>query len=336
MNHTIFTLKKEDLTLTQVKELALLMQNENFEVKGISSPPSDYFEQLLQTQHSKYGDSLWALCLARDRIIGYGNVSWKTEGYDLKSAKAWVYYLQSEKKDEFKREILEKMLHSLPSHINHVRINHSAKKEPNFLEKMGYKAVFNKRRSVLDLKILNTAKIKSKAEEMRKKVSSLGYEIVIFQNGHFSHLDISSFAKLVGDVSESMPLEGLKKKDRRVTEEMIYSTYEKLRKKRNEIVTVIAMKGKMAVGYSEVIIEIFQKDIARQKNTGVSRAERGNKLGLTMKYQLLDYLLSKTTAEFLVASTALSNSFMIRINEELGFKELALERLYEISLEDFR
>ena len=336
MSEHISIVKKEELTSEQVKELALLMQEENFEVKGISPPPSDYFEQLLLTKHTKYGDSLWGLCLVGDKIVGYGNISWKTEGFDLENAKAWIFYSLNERKDEIKTELFEKLLQSLPNHLKSVRMNHSTKKEANFIEKMGYKAVFNKRRSMLDLKTLNPSEIKLKAEEMRKRASSLGFEIVIFQNGDFSPLDVSSFAKLVSHISESMPLEGLKEKNRSVTDEMIYTMYDKLRKKENEIITVIAMKGKVSVGYSEALIEPFQKDIARQKNTGVDQAERGNKLGLTMKYHLLDYLLSETTVEFLVASTALSNSFMINVNEKLGFKELAIERIYEIRLDDFR
>ncbi len=157
--------------------------------------------------------------------------------------------------------------------------------------------------------------------------------MLIFQNGHFLPLNLSELAEMIGHISESMPSEGLKPRDRRVTEKILYSQYDKLRKKGNKIITVVALKGKVPVGYSEAIIDPYQKGIARQKNTGVNQAERGNKLGITMKYHLIDYLLSETTAEFVVASTALSNSFMININEKLGFKELTLERIYEISLD---
>ena len=334
-NHTVSILKKEEITLDQVEKLALLMQKENLEVKGLKPPPSDYFEQLLKTEHSKYGGSLWGLYFASDELVGYGAISWKTKGFDLENAKAWIYCDQ-ERNGEIKRIILEKLLQSLPNHLKSVRINHSAKKEPNFLEKMGYQAVFNKRRSILDLKTLNSTEIRLKASELRRKAVSLGYEIIIFQNGYFSALEFLPFAKLVSHVSDSMPSEGLIKKDRSVTGEIISSAYEALRKKGNEITTVIIMKGKVPVGYSEAVIDPFQKDVARQKNTGVDQAERGKKLGLTMKYHLLDYLLSETNAEFLVASTALSNIFMININEKLGFKELALERTYELSLEDYR
>ena len=65
------------------------------------------------------------------------------------------------------------------------------------------------------------------------------------------------------------------------------------------------------------MISQFQPEVARQGDTGILKSHRGNGLGLAVKYQMLEKLLSETDAKYWRTGNAGSNEHMLRINRLL-------------------
>ncbi len=85
---------------------------------------------------------------------------------------------------------------------------------------------------------------------------------------------------------------------------------------------------------TEVEINKYLKPVAWQRLTGVVSTHRGNNLGLTLKYMVLQRLLERAEVEYWYTDNAGTNKYMIRINDILRYKEWLKGFLYEIEIDE--
>lgn len=103
-----------------------------------------------------------------------------------------------------------------------------------------------------------------------------------------------------------------------------------------ESFTIVAVDRSTSkpIAMTEIWNKFEAPDVANQSDTGVIFEHRGKKLGLTLKYQMLDYLLtSEGTKNVKLWSTgnAASNKHMLAINDELNYKEDGIWKVFYLS-----
>ncbi len=237
------------------------------------------------------------------------------------------------------KKLLKFLIHNIPYNFTtfefHIRADLDPKLEL-FLLSIGSELVYTARRSATNLKKFNVAEISNKAKELQIKASQNGFSFIFIKNGSFG-LDIpfsfDDFVDLVGQIKNSIPREDRENNQIVLTSEKLKEKYEKYSPHIQEYYTWIAYDSftKKPIAFTESQYNINKPDIISQEETGVLSEYRGHKLGLTLKYKMLEYLLkSKKTKNAIYWSTsnAQSNKYMIAINNELNFYENAIFKVF--------
>lgn len=103
------------------------------------------------------------------------------------------------------------------------------------------------------------------------------------------------------------------------------------------IYILIENSSGLPIAYTETWFFSSQRDLATQGDTGVLHDYRGKKLGIVLKYKMLDKILAdpRNASIFYWGTTnASSNLHMIRINTELDYKVNGIWNVYEYSREN--
>ena len=89
----------------------------------------------------------------------------------------------------------------------------------------------------------------------------------------------------------------------------------------------------VVAGFSEIVLPAGDPTRARQSDTAVLKAHRGRGLGLWVKAAMLQWLLgAHPEVQEVATACAVSNTHMIAINEQLGFRPHGGERHYQLAL----
>lgn len=100
------------------------------------------------------------------------------------------------------------------------------------------------------------------------------------------------------------------------------------------VVAVYAASGDV-VGLTEVAFHPHRSDRAYQGDTVVLPEHRGHRLGVAMKSHMLRWLArERPELREIRTSTGASNVYMVRVNHELGFKDLREQVVVKASLVD--
>ncbi|WP_052433391.1 N-acetyltransferase [Streptacidiphilus carbonis] len=91
--------------------------------------------------------------------------------------------------------------------------------------------------------------------------------------------------------------------------------------------------AEVVAGFSEIVLEGGGSSGARQSDTVVLREHRGRGLGLWVKAAMLEWLIgAHPEIEEVVTECLVTNTHMIAINEQLGFRSVQGERYYQLGL----
>ena len=99
---------------------------------------------------------------------------------------------------------------------------------------------------------------------------------------------------------------------------------------------VIDKKKNEPVGFTTSVIGNYQPHVAWQWETGVLHGHRVNRLGLALKYQMLEKLLASPETKFWSTESYSSNIHMHRINKILGFKKWSSELFIDFSKDELQ
>jgi GNAT superfamily N-acetyltransferase len=210
--------------------------------------------------------------------------------------------------------------------------------------KIAIKHSFTGRRSTVYLQNCNLDTISKKALELKMKAGFNGYSLYLVDNIDFSNVPFSrvQFVKLMQDLINDMPREDSQLEDLILNEKdyMNWYKFDKENKMTYWIYIAVDLKTNMPVAMTETRIWEEVPEISYVNDTGVIKAHRGKQLGLTLKYLMLERLLTheKTKGKVLywITFNAGSNKHMISINNELQYIESGITTQYEISIYEFQ
>lgn len=143
-----------------------------------------------------------------------------------------------------------------------------------------------------------------------------------FWQGLYDPEDIEGTARLQ-DVMNDAPRDDLELEDRHVSTEDLERDQKEMEARGDSAWTAYARhkaSGELA-GYSCINFSHHRKDLLYQADTGVKPEYRGNRLGRALKAMMLERILKECPqAKRIQTLNASSNSYMLSINDALGFK----------------
>ncbi len=286
-------------------------------------------------------------------ILGYATLGINT-GLDNLDRSSFHVYVQPEYRNQgIAKRILETLIEYIPDNITvmstSIRKYKSAEaSNPLFklrehLEKNGGKNVLSDRSSASLIKEFNPDDVLEEANKLKITANDKGYDIYYVENVKFAEvpeIDFSSYIKMVERIWNDMPREDGSWEDTVMTEEHYLSYFNDLDELGRTIWTFVAVHRETGkpIALSETALENDIPELSQQWDTGVLSEHRGNRLGLTLKYQILSKLLNderSKSVEYWVTENAHSNEHMLNINDILGYKELSTFEIFEFNRKEF-
>ncbi|MHA2100778.1 MAG: GNAT family N-acetyltransferase, partial [Candidatus Kariarchaeaceae archaeon] len=262
----------------------------------------------------------------------------KNDNLDLAKIQG-IYVIEKFRNQGIGRKLLEEFVNSLPSQIS--KFASWAIKDTegqNFLENLlDEKPKHKVRQSVSEIRYFDKNEVVKKSAELRAEAEKNGFQIIYIGDAQFeTRVNLSKYIPAYQSIFDDTPLEELTWERELFTEEKFLEKYKSHLVLGYNYHTFVALKGDEVAGMTDVQINNMQPLVAEQLITGVIRNFRGNKLGLTLKYQMLEKLITDTDVKYWETDNAGSNEHMIRINNELGFKEWLIGYMYETQLSDLQ
>jgi GNAT superfamily N-acetyltransferase len=203
---------------------------------------------------------------------------------------------------------------------------------PAFATRLGATRALDEIRRMLDLDLLDEARLDALEAEARSR--SAGYETLSWIGSIPEDL-VDDYAQLMTQMSMDAPMGELDwepeawdavrvREQERLTSE----------KRRTRLMTAVRheQSGRL-VGFSSIGVSQLQADLAYQWDTIVLREHRGHRLGMLAKVVNTRLLLKELPeARRIVTWNAETNAHMVAINDALGFRpvERLAEWVYEI------
>ncbi|MCY3411553.1 MAG: hypothetical protein INQ03_07990 [Candidatus Heimdallarchaeota archaeon] len=205
--------------------------------------------------------------------------------------------------------------------------------------KRGYTGTYNGAR----MDQYNRDEVSKETALLRAAAEQKGYTFLIIHNGRFKSepsLHYPSYLQLVERIWNDMPREDADWEDETCSEELHQSLFEHIEKKKEQVITVIAMHQETGqpIGFTETWFSDYNPGRIIQEDTGVLAEHRGHQLGLTLKYIMLDLMLHHeryAQAKYWTTGNASRNAPMLRINNILGYETLFKQIGYSVPLEDY-
>jgi L-amino acid N-acyltransferase YncA len=243
------------------------------------------------------------------------------------------------------------MLQEIPESITlisiHVRKiteenNHRFQLE-DYLKRIGGTMVIADRSSASDISQFNPDDVQKEAKLLQIKAEEMGYDIYLVENGKYSEvkeINYPRYVKMLERIWNDMPRDDATWEDEVLTEEHHQVWYRECEILGKTAWTFVAVdrESRLPIALTESWLEEDVPELSWQDDTGVLAEHRGRNLGLTLKYQMLARLLThekSQSVKYWTTGNANSNSHMLRINDILGYKEVAIYHMYEFDRKEF-
>lgn len=323
-----------------LEQLPVLMQDMQRMGYGLPPASTDNFVMRLAVDIPKHIQETWIIATVSDKLTGYCTAT-RTIAYENTNRVFlnYVYVIKAMRERGIGKKIVNVLLEQLPSEVSILEywaIEKTAGQE--FMKAVFQKpAAFTVRQSASEVRNFDLIKIQTTVQKLVSNAESKNYELLFIDDADFENVvNLEEYIQATEAIYNDMPLEELTLEKTVIDEDRFLQGYESGKKTGNRYMTFVALyQGKIAA-MTEVMINKFQEHVAWQKITGVVKEHRGNRLGLTLKFQMLDKLLRDTEAKYWFTDNSGTNIHMIRINDELGFKELPKGFVYEIAIKEIR
>ena len=315
-------------------------------------PDIEFYQARYSLIPFPFDEQNYILIENENKIIGHGIMSTNTR-LNSEMAFIFVYIIPEYRGHKISKLVINHLLKTIPVRVKTVFFPIRADEyAPNYdfrkslinhvLSKVG-PVTFKARRSTSDLTRFKKEEITSKAETLKNEAVRKGFSFEFvegrpdFEKLAFSEADYIAFLE---SIDNDMPRENASFEDIKLTSEMFnyrFDILKPLKRKRWHYIAIHNQSNK-PVGLTEIIFNHTNPIVIHQGDTGVFHKYRGNKLGLTLKYMMLAKILTSIatiTAKNWTTFNAASNSYMIKINDDLGYKEDALWYQFELKKEKF-
>ncbi|RMG42296.1 MAG: hypothetical protein D6732_01250 [Methanobacteriota archaeon] len=277
-----------------------------------------------------------------DHVVALGTLRLNIGSHNRNNASIMVRVLSSERRKGYGWAILEKLVQEIPEEVDILffQILPQYREFYEYIEKYPVKLGMIERKSASDLRKFNLPEVRSKAAELRRNAEEQGYEFIKIRDFEFpEEFNLNAYMKVLEQIWNDMPSEDLSFEDERINERHFEVMKERIKASgtHNWLIVCIEKETGYPVGMTDIFFDYRFPELLYQGDTGVIREHRGKRLGLTLKYLMLEEILSDKKlkdAKYIQTHNAHSNEPMIRINNELGYEEVALLREYEIRKDD--
>lgn len=356
---TIFIFKKvtKDTTDDNLLTIASELLHEFY--KEINEPyqilPSFIIKDEIINPYRREYEIVYIL-MEVDRVyIGISYMSIAVTHVNKEMTSLGLYITPEYRKNNFGKDLLKESLSHIPEHVQkvsmNIRVDHGYtyfKEMINITnliesksEEFDIKMTGNSRRSLSSINEFDLEKVAKNSSELRKTAENKGFNILLIENAKFN--DNLSFTKMeyinmLTILINDMPKEDSSWDDIDMNEEDFDNQYKRsiLEKSISWAFVATDKTGKPVAMTETKIFPHYTPLYSYQWDTGVLASYRGNKLGLTLKYLMLNKLLTDSRSKnvkYWSTYNASSNKHMININDELKYQINALWKEYEFNKE---
>ncbi len=305
---------------------------------------TDHDDQVRKLQSPPYPDTTVLRYIGHigNTVVGRGILRMNTGDHNRKNASIGVRIRENERRKGYGRQLLRRMVEDIPDEVEILffSIYPRHKDFIDYIERLPVKLGLTDRKSASDLRAFTLEDVRRRTVDLVQEAQSRGFEFIQITDYMFPDgFDPVSFAQIVEEIWNDMPTEDLSIEKEKLTPEFFNISRKRAEIGDYHIWTVVVRhipSGKIA-GYTDVYVDYNFPDLIHQGDTGVIRDFRGNRLGLTLKYIMLERILSDprlSGSKYIQTHNAGSNSNMIAINDELGYEEVAIIPEYEIKKSD--
>lgn len=323
-----------DETIHNLITLDKLIWKDTFE--PYPTPSNDNFEYTIKTEKAKY---FYIIAKNDEKILGLLKVELSVKGADKNIPYIEVVVDKQYRKQGLATRLVKYFCANYPFTYEmiefHVRSDRDSTIDQFFLS-IGSDLVYTSRRSASNLKDFDLEEIKQQIKHLEKNLSlKKHYSMKFITDGKFDEagIKVEDYVKLVEHMKNSMPHEGRKHKPITLDPKEYAKRYEKTKVLKQKSFTWILIDNNIEkpVAFTESWYYLNHPEIVIQGDTGVRTDYRGNKFGLTLKYKMLEFLLTSEItqrASYWTTNNAKSNKYMIAINNELKYKENGIFNVY--------
>jgi GNAT superfamily N-acetyltransferase len=316
---------KEEIPSKYLNQIFKLLQDNRKEIFDFKPPAIEFFKQVWIHGYFPERKSKYLIAINNeDSVIGYANAGWNIKYDNLDRGYFWIYVKPEERRKKIGTAILKELVKVFPDIIT--TISSEAFEDTaavHFMSSFEKKESYTEVLSQSNLIKFNPEKVKKEAQKLKKHAEEKGYDIIYIDNfEHELHCNLPKFVQMVEDIWNDMPREELTYGDDVLTADRYRQIYQIQILLGFHILTFVAIHKETGdpVGLTCTYTSKYQPEVALQEDTGVLRKYRGNNLGLTLKYQMLDKLLSDSKVKFWRTGNAGSNEHMLRINKMLKYE----------------
>jgi GNAT superfamily N-acetyltransferase len=210
-------------------------------------------------------------------------------------------------------------------------------------EKIGGKAVYNERISASDLTEFNLDKVKNIARELSEKAKENGYTFLFIEDYSYKNhpeLNYEQFLQAVASIWNDMPVEEASWEEEPISDEIYSAIIQSVKYLDGNLWQIIAIdqSSGLTAGLTDIYYYKDRPGRIMQGDTGVTRDHRGKGLGRTLKYMMLERILTDERtkeAKLWITGNASSNQHMLKINEELNYEGYYQEKFFEIPIDSY-
>ncbi len=335
----IFRVLDQDIPEKYRERYFALIQQFDEEKYGHIPPSLEYY-RIMYALPKEDGKEFKITLLVNedDFVIGFGMQGWNTKYDQLQSGWMDLYVTPSYRRRGLGNRILKDLVQRFPEEVTTLRA-YPREYTPGYFFFQQFKAKPNSESFLVeaDLREFNLEDIRKLANEHKENANLNGYIIIFTKNKEFGdNFPLDEFVSLTEEIANAIPRGEISFEKRTHSTERYLMRIERHMKAGYDVISFIAtdIKTNQPVGFTTVVINKYYPWQAQQKHTGVTPEHRGMKLGLTLKYQTLLYLLENTEVRFWITNSNKINEHMTRINEILKHKVTGTECGFEFKKDE--
>ncbi len=275
----------------------------------------------------------WVLVFHNTEMIGFGYCYWQIKFENLANGTIRLFVKEQHRRKKIGSKMLIFLLKNIDDQVNILTIKtvEGASGEA-FLRKLKGNLVYTGKVILSRLSDFTNDEIEQNTTKTSREAKEKGFKIKVVNSVEYEALAHDPlFVTMVERNWNATPTEGQSSEPIILTSERLLESISYRLKRGDNFYTVITIHNESLkyAGYTITRVNEHLPKVGFQHDTGVLEEYRGNNLGLTMKYKLLQHLKNNTGVEFWETGSAASNIYMRRINDELKHKPLKTKLVFE-------
>lgn len=319
------------------------------------NPKETYYQRLQNLDDDKFNESQIYSAWNDTQSLGFASISRSLQD-NLHFANLQIYVSMNYRGKGLAKQLLNQCIQNCHPAIRIININIRNDENKNGktptgslhekLVSIGGQFTISTRKSGSRIKTFNKEEVTVETQKLRKKANINDYDVIFVENGKFETHPViqhqyNNYVSMIEQIWNDVPIDDASWEPEILTIDQHRDFYTKLLEYDETFWTFIAIhkESGVPVGFTETMISGLGPTIAIQEDTGVVKEHRGKNLGLTLKYHMLEKLLTHPKSKFVewwITENAYSNQHMLRINHILKYEELSTTNTYEIRIEDLK